>query len=114
MPSALFTLPSSSLLPPTRRSQPSVGRFSGRGWADPMATAGQVRVRLWAVSRGRRHACCSSTQGAPVIHCCSDPVPAWSHVQAGSPNRTICTADARLVGVANECFRGLVPLSAQR
>jgi hypothetical protein len=34
-----------------------LGRFSGRGWADPVATTGQVRVRLWAVSRGRCPTC---------------------------------------------------------
>jgi hypothetical protein len=30
------------------------GSFSGRGWAGSLAAGGQVRVRLWAVSRGRR------------------------------------------------------------
>ena len=34
---------------------PRVGIFRGRGWAYSMAAGGQIRVRLWAVSRGRRH-----------------------------------------------------------
>jgi hypothetical protein len=56
MPLALFTLPP-RLRTPVEESQAGAGSFGGRGWAGPVATAGQVRGRLWADSHVRRHPC---------------------------------------------------------
>ena len=73
MPSALFNLPTSPAVSDEEQSS-GPGSFSGRGWADSMAAGGQVRVRLWAVSRGRRQtvSLCengSSELGRPTQRC---------------------------------------------
>ena len=71
-PSALVTPPSSPANSEEEQSN-GLGRFSGRRWAGWVATAGQVRVRLRAVSRGRRHYTSPATRPSVVPAECRMP-----------------------------------------